>query len=399
MNLLAYKDYLNWRYNDEKAISPFQIPIFRRTRKELIKYYKSVHEVKFNDEIEEKQFFTPEKFDEFFNIEFGDFFTDFILSVDPPSGIIKFLDYHFDCYAGDKTDFLDFIEIEIGNNIYSQDVSFPQNKDGSIDEENVLIKPSDDPSKKLRRDKVLQWIWVKREKLTAEDQKPRTNHFMSFFVPDFVSFVNEDETPDSPYQSVIPNIETFKKDNPDYIKENLESEYLRLIEGVLNLDFSNIFVNGKPTEIKMYLDYHYNKYLEKHSGEGIDFLYFVSDWILQPDPDIEIRATNEKFINEWIEEKHYPEVKGPGTQTEKIKWNGSPEILGFLFLELVRKGYIDPPLFHGKPNFTGLSRLCGQYFEVNTTPGNLERVFNEENNTLTSWKREQFTIPLLSEIA
>jgi hypothetical protein len=126
---------------------------------------------------------------------------------------------------------------------------------------------------------------------------------MYFFLPDFISYVDEDKTPDSPYQSVVPNIETFKRENPTHRKDAQRGYYLRFIEGILALDFSVVFIAGRPTGIKMYLDYHYKKYVKKYPGEGIDFLYFVNNWMSQPNSGTNVLPSNAKYINEWIEEK------------------------------------------------------------------------------------------------
>ena len=84
---------------------------------------------------------------------------------------------------------------------------------------------------------------------------------------------------------------------------------------------------------------------------------------------------------------------------EKIKWNGTPSQFGYLFLELVAKGFINPPLYNGESNYKGLSRQCYQYFEIKTTSGNIEKELNPDKNTLSDSKRAKFTIPDLSDMA
>jgi len=92
-----------------------------------------------------------------------------------------------------------------------------------------------------------------------------------------------------------------------------------------------------------------------------------------------------------------PEPNIGGAKTEKIKWLGTPSLFGYLFLELVKHGFIEPPLYNGDPNYTGFARLCFQYFDIDTTPGNLIKEMNPEKNTLSDTKRLKF--PDLSELA
>lgn len=106
--------------------------------------------------------------------------------------------------------------------------------------------------------------------------------------------------------------------------------------------------------------------------------------------------------------KAYNEInnQAPGQSFDKIKWKGTPSQFGYLFLQLVEKGYIEPPLYNGDPNFTGLSRLCFQFFDIETTPGNLTKEMTpgtpkkgNDKNTLSQTKRAKFTIPNLSDLA
>lgn len=129
----------------------------------------------------------------------------------------------------------------------------------------------------------------------------KTGKNMSVDLRYVISFVIEDETPESPYQSVIPNIKTFKKDNPDNAKADIDTKYQRLINEVLERDFYIALNNRKATEINKYLDYHYIKFNEKRREESIDFLYSVIEFMSQS--FINIHIANQKFIDIWIEEK------------------------------------------------------------------------------------------------
>jgi hypothetical protein len=157
---------------------------------------------------------------------------------------------------------------------------------------------------------------------------------------------------------------------------------------------------GAPTDIKTYLDKEYLTFRNQNPGKEIDFLWYIEESIKTIWGSMN-GQNRKKFVYEWMEEKRKElkaEVKETGAQVKKIKWNGSPSVFGYLFLELVKKGFIDPPPYNGEPNFAELSRLCFQYFDIDTTPENLKKVLNENSNQLSETKRAKFTIPHLSDL-
>ena len=69
----------------------------------------------------------------------------------------------------------------------------------------------------------------------------------------------------------------------------------------------------------------------------------------------------------WLEDRREPFIeKEPGDSLEKIKWNGKPAQIGYLFKELVDKGWITLPMTNQKGSVRKLSRLCQHYFDVKT---------------------------------
>ena len=96
-----------------------------------------------------------------------------------------------------------------------------------------------------------------------------------------------------------------------------------------------------------------------------------------------------------IEEEEEEEIV---RKIEKIKWKASPSIFGFLMNELVKHGYIEPPLRGGEYNFTGLAKLCCSYFEINSPLENVIKELNPNKNALSDVKRAKFTIPELSDL-
>ena len=151
-----------------------------------------------------------------------------------------------------------------------------------------------------------------------------------------------------------------------------------------------------PSELFDFLEDLYRIDKEKNPGKEQAFLYYFLDIIEVHDNFL--LNSRKKLIWEWIEKKkneiQVSEI--PVKQGEKIKWNGTPSQFGYLFLELVKNGFIEPPLYNGDPNYTGFARLCFQYFEINTTPGNLEKEMNPNKNTLSDTKRLKF--PNLSDL-
>ena len=87
------------------------------------------------------------------------------------------------------------------------------------------------------------------------------------------------------------------------------------------------------------------------------------------------------------------------TDIQKLKWNCSPSILGWLITELANKGYIEYPIHNGDPNPTGLAKMCFSIFELDTTKENLIKEFNSNKNTLSDTKRAKFTIPVLKDLS
>lgn len=84
----------------------------------------------------------------------------------------------------------------------------------------------------------------------------------------------------------------------------------------------------------------------------------------------------------WLEnEKEKIIEKEPGDSMEKIKWNGRPAQIGYLFKELVNKGWITVPMTNQKESVKKLSRLCQQYFDVKTeSPESFYHEFLKSNS-------------------
>jgi hypothetical protein len=140
-----------------------------------------------------------------------------------------------------------------------------------------------------------------------------------------------------------------------------------------------------------FLEYHYQKYEDK-AGINIDFLEFVNESLHKIPEEMEPR--NQVF-KDWIESK---KKEIDQQSLDKIQWHGSPALFGYIFSELIKNGFIQPPLFRGETNYAGFAKLCYKHFNVNnTTIENLIKEMNPEKNTLTNAKRAKF--PNLSDLA
>ena len=148
-----------------------------------------------------------------------------------------------------------------------------------------------------------------------------------------------------------------------------------------------------------FLDYHLKRYSENGENPG-NFLQYIKELIINKFK-AKLSEGRQQNIADWIQIREH-ELKNnmkPVHANEKIKWKGTPSQFGYLFLALVKQGFIEPPMRNGEYNYTGLSRLCNDYFDIETTPQNLTKELNPDKNTLSETKRAKFTIPDLFDLA
>jgi len=260
----------------------------------------------------------------------------------------------------------------------------------------------------------------------------------------FFSYKLEGEELDSPYQ--------LTRMNPTAIflkyKDLPFEKQLEMFHDKINADAEHYFLwvicETTPANLFGFLDYHYKMYREKNPGGELNFLFFIDEQtdgvkgleavpipkVLSYDSDgnevinpdyvagaerREITKLSEKrraLIKEWVTNKKKelnPSLsltQGTGKPTDKIKWAGSPSQFGYIILELVKHGFIEPPLYHGETNFTGLAKLCFNNFNIDTSQENLIKEMNQAKNTLSDTKRAkikisdtEFNIPDLSDLA
>lgn len=121
--------------------------------------------------------------------------------------------------------------------------------------------------------------------------------------------------------------------------------------------------------------------------------------------EVDIALKSIEFEMDYLKKLLKFDEVGEVQKMGKIKWKGSTALFGYLFLELIKYGYIEPPLRNGETNYSAFARLCYQYFEVSnkrgelTTLENLEKELNPNKCSLSDTKRAKFTIPDLSDLA
>ena len=143
-------------------------------------------------------------------------------------------------------------------------------------------------------------------------------------------------------------------------------------------------------------------YLEKLKKEneqsdamyGIEFLAIDSKKYIES--ELKFQYSTLKFEDENSERKF-----------EKIQWKGSPSLFGYLFTELIDKGFIEPKLHNGEMSYSGTAKLFLDHFDIYNKKGNLttlENLKKEMNpaiykNTYSETKRAKFKIPKMSDLS
>jgi len=129
--------------------------------------------------------------------------------------------------------------------------------------------------------------------------------------------------------------------------------------------------NREHSDLLGHLDFHFFNW----KGDKIDWLNHTITLFKEEKELLEEENEYVDYINfdelqiaiRWLEDRREPFIKKePGDSLEKIKWNGKAAQIGYLFKELVDKGWITVPKTNQKESVKKLSRLCLQYFDVKT---------------------------------
>lgn len=106
---------------------------------------------------------------------------------------------------------------------------------------------------------------------------------------------------------------------------------------------------------------------------------------------------------EHKKEEHIIPAPLPETKNNKIRIHGSTQLFGYIFSELINKGYIiAPEKKRGDVNATATARLILDHFEFLDTEEQPEvdylRKALFEQNSLSSEKQDEFTIPPFNRV-
>lgn len=83
----------------------------------------------------------------------------------------------------------------------------------------------------------------------------------------------------------------------------------------------------------------------------------------------------------------------PDQETDKIAINGNVQLWGFIFNELINKGYITAPKHNGKVSYAKFARQLLQHFEFSSQPSENYLTKALKENKYSNNKQEIFKIP------
>ena len=206
------------------------------------------------------------------------------------------------------------------------------------------------------------------------------------------------------------DLEDIKREYDRVLKQILKGQSVpkndKTVNDYLNEGIERIYTARVLEEIREYsktmafLDYHF----DKCTADKRDFIDFIEETVRH----MYLRSDDHKYygqmkrLEEWIRGKKKELKEGLNVfpdPTVKIKWNGTPSQFGYLFLELVKQGYIELPTYAGNGSYAALAKKCFESFDIKTTPDNLKKEMNPEKNSLSHSKQARFTIPNISELA
>lgn len=204
-----------------------------------------------------------------------------------------------------------------------------------------------------------------------------------------------------------PNI-TYK----DYVTKKMfeQSEFSRSFVNSFNNDIEK-WINSYYADINFKVFLKNNLTVETRSDKSIqDAIKEVKKdkdnilrkiWDIQA--DIHQYITNElyKIIIDEENATSKKEKKPTSSTSNKIQVKGSLQSIGYLFSELIKKGYIEVPKRNGNPNTSEISRMILEHFEFinrefeQKKPPTAESIRQTlfSKNSLSADKQKLFKIP------
>ncbi|CEJ72098.1 hypothetical protein BN1195_04455 [Chryseobacterium oranimense G311] len=162
---------------------------------------------------------------------------------------------------------------------------------------------------------------------------------------------------------------------------------------------------------KNHLVYYYNKTfyffdLKYFDSDNIDMHFKHMNRIFDRDREKLLRHHTSRYKGDGLERKITSKIESQLSNSsniekitvpQKIKIKGSLQSIGYLFSELIEKGFIEAPKRNGKDNISAISRMILDHFEFidkeeQPKPEDIRKTLFTENK-LSADKQNQFKIP------
>lgn len=207
----------------------------------------------------------------------------------------------------------------------------------------------------------------------------------------------------------------FKKDeNFNFFSSRLTEIDYHILGNNLYEDFYSFGPKDKFDECgtyKNHLVYYYDKTfyffdLKYFDSDNIDMHFKHMNKIFNRDRENFLRQHTTGYKGDGLEKKITSEIQSQLSKSinngiiavpQKIKIKGSLQSIGFLFSELIDKGFIEAPKRNGKDNTSAISRMILDHFEFidkeeQPKPEDIRKTLFTENKLSTD-KQNQFKIP------
>ncbi|WP_343686441.1 hypothetical protein [Chryseobacterium gleum] len=161
-------------------------------------------------------------------------------------------------------------------------------------------------------------------------------------------------------------------------------EFYEILQKVTNKKYEHYFFNHKDRKnADIY-------FIEENSKM---FLEGAMDEMIGIKSEIENKIKEFELISIFVNAKRSSKILNPN----KILIKGSLQSIGFIFSELIEKGFIEAPKRNGKDNTSAISRMILDHFEFidkeeQPKPEDIRKTLFTENK-LSIEKQNQFKIP------
>ncbi|MCK8493146.1 hypothetical protein M0L20_14850 [Spirosoma sp. RP8] len=217
---------------------------------------------------------------------------------------------------------------------------------------------------------------------------------------EFDSYFLEDSDLDLLKNEAVNNLRRIERDGSEftYLKE-LDSLFadVQSLRSKINEDKWSSYFNKK------YNDQHQEiSRLIKSVTGCVSMLYRACN-------DTSSAVSNSLFIQE--RPAQFPHITSArsvestsATSKAKLVWNCKPAVAGYIISELIRAGYIDPPIANGDLNYAELGRICSQLFEFKKHKPSAEgwrKLLNADvagSNALPDYKRAKLKLPDIDQL-